>query len=341
MGYKIGVILGDGVGPEVIPQAQRVIQAIHPEVEFVEIGAGYSYFKKYGRPIEEGGIELIRKLDATIKGPLKTPPGPNTLRSINVYLRKELGLHTNVRPFTSYKGVSLHQGFNFIIFRENLEGLYSGIEGRANSVAISVKLTTEEETRKVVREALRYAAIKGFRKVSLIHKANILKESDGLFREVFWKEVEGKGFDAEELFVDAAAYWMVKNPGRFQALITPNLYGDILSDLAAGLTGSLGLCGSAQIGDDVAVFEPVHGTAPDIAGKGIANPISAIKAAALLLEYIGIKHGDHALIHSSTLLNEAIRKVVEEGRKLPPDLGGSSTTQEVGEAIVEVLERSI
>ncbi|MCD6323880.1 MAG: isocitrate/isopropylmalate dehydrogenase family protein, partial [Desulfurococcales archaeon] len=285
MGYRVGVIRGDGVGPEVIPQALKALQAAYPDLEFVDIKAGYAYFKSTGRPIEEGGLDLIKSLDATIKGPLQTPPGPNTMRSINVFLRKELGLHTNVRPFTSYRGVSLHQGFEFVIFRENLEGLYSGIEGRIHNTAVSLKVVTAEETRKVVREALRYAEMKGLRRVTAIHKANILKESDGLFREVFWEEVRGKRFEADELFVDAAAYWMVKDPVRFQALVTPNLYGDILSDLAAGITGSLGLCGSAQIGDDVAVFEPVHGTAPDIAGKGIANPISAVRAAALLLEY--------------------------------------------------------
>jgi isocitrate dehydrogenase (NAD+) len=270
-----------------------------------------------------------------------TPPGSGTLRSINVYLRKSLDLYANIRPFTSYRGISLHEGFNFVIVRENTEGLYAGIEGRFKNQAFSVKAVSREGSERIVRLAVDYARSRGYRKLTVVHKANILKESDGLFREVFWEVVNGyEGLISEELFVDAAAYWMVKDPKRFQVIVTPNLYGDILSDLAAGLTGSLGLCGSAQIGEGVAVFEPVHGTAPDIAGKGVANPLSAIMSSALMLEYLGTRHSDPAALNASEKIRRAVKSLVEAGEVLTPDLGGSSRTSDVGDALVRKLTGS-
>ena len=339
--YRVGVIEGDGVGPEVVREALAVLRVAMPDAEFVEIGAGLNYFRRTGKLIEEGALDLIRSLDAVIKGPLTTPPGPGTYRSVNVLIRQALGLYANVRPFRSYRGVSLKE-FDFVIVRENTEGLYSGVEGRFRDLAFSVKVATKAGCERVVRYAFNYAVSRGFRRVTAVHKANILKESDGLFREVFHEVArEYPNVEVNEVFVDAAAYNMVRNPQVFQVVVTPNLYGDILSDLAAGLVGSLGLCGSAQVGDGVAVFEPVHGSAPDIAGKGVANPIGEIEAAALMMEYLGGLRGDEALLNASTTLRDVVRGVVEEGRVLTPDIGGSAGTEEVGREVRERLARRL
>ncbi len=341
MGYKVGLIRGDGIGPEVIGEAEKLIRALPLNIDLIEIQAGYNYYKKTGKIIEDGGLELIRSLDATLKGPLMTPPGPGSIRSINVYLRQRLQLYANIRPFTGFKGVSLHEDFDLVIVRENTEGLYSGFEGRINNVAFSMKIATYEGSLRIIKKAVEYAESRDYRKLTLVHKANILKESDGLFREVFWEVVKNHAIAVDELFVDAAAYWIAKDPKKFGAIVTPNLYGDILSDLAAGITGSLGLCGSAQVGSDTAVFEPVHGTAPDIAGKGIANPISAVIATALLIEHVGIRHDDDKALNTSRRIKDAVKKVVEDGKVRTPDLGGTSSTQEMGEAILNELEKGL
>jgi len=336
--YRVGVIEGDGVGPEVVGAALKLLQAVDRDFELVRISAGYRYFKKSGKPVEDGAIDTIKSLRAVIKGPLTTLPGPGTYRSINVMLRQELGLYANVRLFRSFRGVSL-KDLNFTIVRENTEGLYCGVEGRFRDVALSTRVITRSGCEKVIEFSFRYAMAEGFRKVTAVHKANILKVGDGLFREVFFETSKKyPSIKASEVFVDAAAYYMVKEPGRFEVLVTPNLYGDILSDLAAGLVGSLGLCGSAQIGDGVAIFEPVHGSAPDIAGKGVANPVGAIMALTLMLKYLGTMYSDDYLVSRAAEISEAVREVVERGRAVTPDLGGSSSTNEVVEAILKLLQ---
>ncbi len=335
--YKIGVIEGDGIGPEVISAALKLLQVIDRNFELVRINAGYSYFKKTGKLIEDGALDTIKTLDAVIKGPLTTLPGPGTYRSINVILRQELRLYANVRPFKSFKNVSL-KDLNFVIIRENTEGLYSGVEGRFRDVALSTKVVTRAGCEEVVEFSFKYAIAEGLRSVTAVHKANILKVSDGLFRDVFF-EISRKysSINANEVYVDAAAYYMIKEPQRFEIIVTLNLYGDILSDLAAGLVGSLGLCGSAQVGDEVAVFEPVHGSAPDIAGRGVANPIGAVTALSLMLKYLGSKYCDNYLLNKAREIDGAVRKVVEEDKELTPDLGGSSTTNKVVNAILRTL----
>jgi len=336
--YRVGVIEGDGIGPEVVGAALKLLQAVDRDFELVRISAGYGYFKKSGKPVEDGAIDTIKFLGAAIKGPLTTLPGPGTYRSINVMLRQELGLYANVRPFRSFRGVSL-KDLNFTIVRENTEGLYRSVEGRFRDVALSTRVITRSGCKKVIEFSFRYALVEGFRKVTAVHKANILKVSDGLFREVFFETSKKyPRIEASDVFVDAAAYYMIKEPERFEVLVTPNLYGDILSDLAAGLVGSLGLCGSAQIGDGVAVFEPVHGSAPDIAGRGVANPVGAVTALTLMLKYLGTMHSDDYLVSRAVEIGEAVREVVEEGRALTPDLGGSSSTNDVVEAILKLLQ---
>jgi len=336
--YKVGYILGDGVGPEVVLAALRVVKEV-ADLDLFELKAGYEYYKKTGKPFEEDFFSKAMEADAILKGPLQTPYGPGTLRSINVAIRQELDLYANVRPFRSYAGVSL-SAFDFVIVRENTEDLYVGAEWKHGDVAFSVKVVSEKASRRISKFALQYAVERGYRKVAVVHKANIMKETDGLFRKAFFEEASKyPQIETEEVLVDAAAYRLVKSPGSFQVIVTLNMYGDILSDLAAGLVGSIGLCGSAQIGEKAAVFEPVHGTAPDIAGKGIANPLGQIEAAGLMLEYLSAKHSDAALARAAKLIRAGVRKVVEERKALPLDLGGTSTTFEVAEAVVSSIRQ--
>ncbi|MGC8932923.1 MAG: isocitrate/isopropylmalate dehydrogenase family protein [Candidatus Methanodesulfokora sp.] len=326
--YKIGVIEGDGIGPEVIHAALRFLEEIG-EFEIVRVNAGYEYFRRTGKPIEDGGMDVLRRMDAVLKGPLTTLPGPETLKSINLMLRHELDLYANVRPFKSFRGISLRD-LNFVIVRENTEGLYSGVEGMFKDIALSARFITRAGCERIVKYAFNLAKAEGFRRVTAVHKANILKVGDGLFRQVFFDVARSfPDVESDEVYVDAAAYYIVKEPKRFHIIVTLNLYGDILSDLAAGLIGSLGLCGSALIGDSLAVFEPVHGSAPDIAGRGIANPVGSVLSLSLMLKYLGMKNGDEHMMKASRAIDDSVRNVLEEGKVLTPDLGGSSRTEDM------------
>ena len=336
--YKIALIRGDGIGPEVIAIALEVLRAVDFDVEYVEIAAGLDHFRKTGRPLEEGAIDTIRSCDALLKGPLTTPVGWG-YSSVNVALRRELGLFANIRPFRSLKGISLHEGLDVILIRENTEGLYSGSEIRGDDSAVALRVVTRNACERLCRFAFEYAVERGRRKVTAVHKANILRESDGLFRRVFFEVAKGyAGIEADELLVDAAAYKVVVDPSSLDVMVTPNLYGDILSDELAGIVGSIGLCGSAQIGVDFAAFEPVHGTAPDIAGKGVANPIGAVISASLMLEWLACKSGDESLAEASRKILKAVERVLELERVLTPDLGGTAKTEDVERALLEALE---
>jgi len=332
--YRIAVIEGDGVGPEIVSEALRLLGKLGFDAEYIKIDAGWKYYEETGKPIEDDALDKIRSTDALIKGPVTTPVGPGTYRSVNVYLRKTLGLYANVRPFKSFKNVSLRE-LDVIIVRENTEGAYSGVEERFDDKAISYRIITRSATERIVRFAFDLARKLGRRKVTVVHKANILKESDGLFRSIFFEIAREYGdIEHDEVIVDAAAYKLVKRPQIFDVIVTPNLYGDILSDLVAGLVGGLGLCGSAQIGENYAAFEPVHGTAKSIAGKGIANPIGEIRAAALMLEWLGEKYSDEKLKKLSRAINSAIVSVVEEGKVLPQDIEGTAKTVDVTNEII-------
>jgi len=335
--YKIGVIWGDGIGPEVVSAALETLSYLNPNLEFVDLEAGYEYYKKRGKPIEDNFFDKVREIDAILKGPLHTPLDDKEFKSVNVLIRRELGLYANVRPFKSFKGISTKK-FNFVIVRENTEDVYVGIEGLHGDYAVALRIISRQSTEKVVRLAIDIARLRGFSRVTVVHKANILKLTDGLFREVFYSIVSGySDVTPGELIVDAAAYVMVKNPENLQVLVMPNLYGDILSDLAAGMVGSLGLCGSAQIGDTVAVFEPVHGTAPDIAGRGVANPLGEITAAKMMLEYLSKKYSDEVLSRQAFVLERAIDILIEDRRILTPDLGGNKGTRDVVTVLKDVI----
>jgi len=327
--YKIGILKGDGVGPEIVSAAIDVLEALGFDAEYIELQGGYSFFKQTGKILQDGFFDIVKNLNAILKGPLYTPPHEKEYRSINVLLRRELDLYANIRPFKSYKGISV-KDFNFTIIRENTEDLYLGAEFHYGEIALALKIISRNGSRRISDFAFNYALKNGFQRVTAVHKANILKLSDGLFRDVFY-EVAKKypSLQADDLIVDTAGFTIVKHPEKLDVLVAPNLYGDILADVAAGIVGSLGLCGSAQVGENIAVFEPIHGVALDIAGKGVANPIGELESAKLMLLYLSNKYLDSGLSQKAQKLDEAIHKAIEELRVLTPDLGGNSKTKEL------------
>jgi len=334
--YRVLVIPGDGVGPEVIEAALRALEPLSGLLEYEAAEAGLGYYRRTGKPYPENLLDMIRAADATLKGPLATPVGTG-YRSVNVYIRQSLDLYANLRPCRGYPGVS-PRVFDLVVIRENTEGLYAGVEGRFRDEAYALKIVTRRESERIIRFAFQYALENNRRRVTAVHKANILKQADGLFLEEFRRIArEYPGVRADELIVDAAAYNMARSPGSLDVLVTMNLYGDILSDLAAGLAGSLGLCGSGQYGPETAVFEPVHGAGFDIAGKGIANPVAAIHAARLMLQYLGAKHSDPRLTRAARLLDKAVEKTLVEDRVLTPDLGGAAKTMDVADNVAKRL----
>ncbi|MCS7105068.1 MAG: isocitrate/isopropylmalate family dehydrogenase [Thermofilaceae archaeon] len=339
--YRIGFVKGDGVGPEIIEAALEVLPHLELDVELVELEAGYRFYEMTGKVVEEGFFEEAKRLDAIIKGPLYTPSHDPSFKSVNVLIRRELDLYANVRPFKSFRGVSL-KDFDFVIFRENTEGEYVGVEGMFGDIAVSLRFVSRRGSERISRLAFFYAKARGYKRVTAVHKANILKLSDGLFRQTFFNVAESfPEIVADEVIVDTAAYALVKNPEKFQVLVTPNLYGDILSDLAGGLLGSLGLCGSALIGDVVGVFEPVHGVAYDIAGKGVANPVGMLIALKLMLEYLGQRYGNLETLRKAEVLENSIRRVLEVRRVWTPDLGGQHGTRDVVAAVVEEVSDTL
>ena len=336
MAKRVAVIPGDGIGPEIVHATMRVLEAMVLPIEFVWIEAGRRVWEETGRPISEEDLETIKTCDAILKGPIETPVGPGTYRSVTVRIRKELGLYANVRPVRSIEGLSPTEGVNMVIVRENTEGLYSGVEYRLTpDVAVALRLTTREGARRVCRFAFEYARRRGFRKVTAVHKANILKETCGLFLEEFRKASQQyPEITPEEMHVDAAAYRLVVNPRQFEVIVTSNLFGDILSDLAAGLTGSLGVAPSANVGYGHAMFEAVHGTAPDIAGKGIANPSGLMRAAALMLDYLGFDD-------EAGLLEQAVLEALRNPEVRTPDVGGRGNTETFTSEVLELIRRGV
>ncbi len=333
---KIAVMEGDGIGPEIIGGAISILESLI-EAEFLYVKAGKRYFHETGLPMEENGIQKIKEADALLKGPVATPIRGKTYPSVNLRIRREFNLYANVRPFRSYKGISLRE-IDTVIVRENTEGLYSGIEEvkGGGEKAVASRVITRDKSERISEYAFKLAEREGRNRVTAIHKRNVLKVSDGLFLESFYRVAEGHpNIVADDAIVDAAAYKLVKVDKAFDVMVTPNLYGDILSDVAAGVVGSLGLCGSAQIGDDFAAFEPIHGTAEDIAGKGIANPLGAVIASSLMLIWLGER--DPLLREKGISLRKAVDDLVDRRLALTPDLGGSSTTAEVINTLLKLV----
>jgi len=329
--YKIAVVPGDGIGKTVVPETVRVLESTSLKFDFQYMEVGYEVFKKVGTSVPEDVLSDIKETQACLFGATTTPVGVADYKSAIVTLRKALDLYANVRPAKSYPIRSSVKDVDLVIVRENTEGLYSGIEFELEDSAFTLRVITRRATERIARFAFNLA-MKRRKKVTIVTKANVLRKSCGLFREVSllvaknYPEVE-----VNEMLVDAAAMNLVLKPQIFDVILTSNLFGDILSDEAAGLVGGLGLAPSANIGDDYALFEPVHGSAPDIAGKGIANPMATILSAKMMLNYLG--EGKWA-----EKIEKAVVTVLKEGKHLTPDLGGDSTTHEVTEAIIEALK---
>jgi methanogen homoisocitrate dehydrogenase len=316
---RVALIKGDGIGPEVIESALVVLEAAGAEFEKVPVEIGYEKWKRTGVAIENKDIDIIKSCDCILFGAITTPPDPS-YRSILLRLRKEFDLYANIRPFISKK-------LDFIIVRENTEGLYSGIEELSEDESRTVRLITKRGSRRIAEMACRLALNRS--RLTVVHKSNVLK-SDNLFLKTCCEVAENYGVPYESMLVDAAAYNLVVKPERFDVVVTTNLFGDILSDVAAGMVGSLGLCASSNIGYRFALFEPIHGSAPDIAGKGISNPVGAIRSAAMMLEWFGD-------LEMAKRIEEAVTLTLYHGIKTP-DLGGIYTTSDVTDAIVRHLD---
>lgn len=332
MTHTVTLIPGDGIGLEIVEAALKVIDATGVSIEWERVDAGEPALEKEGVVLPPALFESVRKNKVALKGPVATPVGKGH-RSVNVTIRQELGLYACLRPVRNLPGIETrYEDVNLVIVRENTEGLYSGIEHLVvPGVAESLKIISEVASTKIARFAFDYASKHGVGKVTAVHKANIMKLSDGLFLDCARAVREDyPQLEYEELIVDNCAMQLVRNPERFGVLVMSNLYGDILSDLCAGLVGGLGVVPGANIGDDAAVFEPVHGTAPDIAGKGWANPTALLLSAALMLDHL--KEGAAA-----AAVRRGIDAVLMKGETLTRDLGGAADTMEYAAAVADAI----
>ena len=329
---KVTIIPGDGIGPEVTRATLRILEAAGAPLEWEEIEAGEKVIEKEGTPLPAAVLDSIKRNKVALKGPITTPVGKG-FRSVNVTLRGELNLSTNIRPVKNLPNVKTRfEGVDLIVVRENSEDLYIGIEKQIDEGrAEALKVITADASKKIARFAFEYAKIHNRKKVTAVHKANILKLTDGLFLECC-KEVakDYPEIKFDDKIVDNMCMQLVQYPENYDVLVMPNLYGDILSDLAAGLVGGLGLVPGANIGDDAAVFEAVHGSAPDIAGMDKANPIALLLSACMMLDHL--KHQD-----IGQRIRAAVDQVLLEGKVITGDLGGSSSTSEITEAIIAKL----
>ncbi len=330
---RVTLIPGDGVGPEVIGAAVKVIEAAGVKIDWDHQLGGAIALRRFGTPVPDQLIDSLKSTGVALKGPLETRVGEG-YRSINVYLRKLFDLYANVRPVRSQAGVHTpFRGVDLIVIRENTEDLYAGIEHQvAPGVVESVKIITARASTRIARFAFEYARTNHRRLVTAIHKANIMKLSDGLFLKCAQRVARDyHDIVYREQIVDAACMRLVTDPQAFDVLLLENLYGDIVSDLCAGLVGGLGFVPGANYGKHGAIFETVHGTAPDIAGKGIANPVAAIKTGALLLDYLG--HG-----RAGDRIRTAVNAVLRAGRVVTPDIGGKAGTTDMTAAVIRALK---
>jgi isocitrate dehydrogenase (NAD+) len=330
---RASLIPGDGIGPEVTEAAVRVVHAAGVAIEWERVEAGGEVMAKYGTPVPEPALQSIRRLGVALKGPITTPVGEG-FRSANVMLRQQLDLYACVRPVKSIAGLPARfEGVDLIVVRENTEGLYSGLEHRvAPGVVTSLKVVTERACLRIARYAFALAERLARRKVTAVHKANIMKLTDGLFLECARKIArEHRGVEYDEIIIDNCAMQLVRDPGQFDVLLLENLYGDIMSDLCAGLIGGLGVVPGANIGDDCAVFEAVHGSAPDIAGKRLANPTAVILSAVELLRHLGLPE-------PAARIEAAVHAALAEPACRTRDLGGAATLDQFTDAVIERLD---
>ncbi|WP_432665541.1 isocitrate/isopropylmalate dehydrogenase family protein [Wukongibacter baidiensis] len=330
--YDITLIPGDGIGPEVTNSAKQIIDATGVEINWDIVNAGADVYKEKGVLVPDEVYKSIEKNKVVLKGPITTPIGCG-FRSINVLLRKKYDLFANIRPVEKISGINTpFEDIDLVIFRENTEGLYSGIEKQNDDdTAEAIKVITRKASLRIAEEAFKYAKKNNKKKVAVVHKANIMKLTDGLFLDCARMVSDSfPDIELQEVIVDNMCMQLVMNPSKYEVIVTTNLYGDILSDLCAGLVGGLGLVPGANIGKDMAIFEAVHGSAPDIAGENLANPTAVILSGAMMLNYLGE-------IEKSKAIVDAVHKTIKEGKYTTRDLGGSSSTTEMTKAIIENL----
>jgi isocitrate dehydrogenase (NAD+) len=335
MKHTITLIPGDGIGPEIVAATVRIIEATGVEVAWENHIMGAQALEKYGETLPENTIESIKRNRVALKGPQMTPVGKG-FTSVNVGLRKALDLYANVRPIKNLPNVpSRYSGIDLVIVRENTEGLYSGLEHTViPGVVESLKIVTEKASMRIAKYAFEYARLHGRKKVTCVHKANIMKLSDGLFLECFEKVAKDyPEIEADNKIVDNCCMQLVMKPEQFDIIVLENLYGDIISDLCAGLIGGLGMAPGANIGEQGAVFEAVHGSAPDIAGQGLANPTAILMSGIMMLKHLGE-------MDAGTRIEKAMLEVFAEAKSLTRDLGGTAKTDEFARAIVEKLTAS-
>ncbi|NOT85300.1 MAG: isocitrate/isopropylmalate dehydrogenase family protein [Methylococcaceae bacterium] len=337
--HTVTLIKGDGIGPAIMNEAVKVIEASGVKIIWDEVEAGMAAFEKFGTPLPDETLASFDKTRLAFKGPLTTGVGGSGFRSINVALRQKYDLYANVRPAKSWAGVKTrYDDVDIVIVRENTEGLYAGLEHYLTpkkDIAESLAVVTRSASERIIDYAFQYAREHKRAKVTVCHKANILKYTQGLFLDVA-REIAPRYPDVhyDEKIIDAACMHMVMNPQQFDVVVCTNMFGDILSDLTAGLVGGLGLIPGANIGADAALFEAVHGSAPDIAGKNLANPTAVIMAGVMMLHHLG-EHG------AADKIQTAVEKVVNEGIYVTPDLNPQSKagTIEMGDAIVRELQK--
>jgi isocitrate dehydrogenase (NAD+) len=332
MTYRITLIPGDGIGPEVTGATCRILEAAGAPVEWEPVVAGIQAAEELGNPMPDAVLASIRKNRVGLKGPLATPKGKG-YRSANVALRQSLQLYTGWRPVNSLPGVTTrYSDVDLVVLRENTQGLYSGIEHEVTpGTIVSLKVSSRQAAERIARWGFDYACNAGRRRISVCHKKSVLPLADGAFTEEFFRVGEEYPFiEQEEVSLDDVAMGLTHDPSRFDVLLMQNLYGDIISDLCAGLVGGLGVVPGANVGERIAVFEAVHGTAPDIAGKGVANPLAVLLSGCLMMDYIGERK-------IADRVRRAANDVLEAGKHVTRDLGGEADTKTFTDAVIDEL----
>jgi isocitrate dehydrogenase (NAD+) len=333
------LIPGDGIGPEVTAAVRRTLAAADAPVEWIEQRAGIAALETGDDVLPDETLEAIRRYGVALKGPCTTPVGEG-FTSVNVQLRKRLKLYAAVRPVRNLDGVPTRfDGVDMIIVRENTEGLYSGVENQITDDAVmSMKVATESACERIARWSFRFATRRQREKITVFHKANIMKMTDGLFLQCARRihQQEYPNIKYQEVIIDAGCMKLVQDPNQFDILLLENLYGDVVSDLCAGLVGGLGVVPGANYGDDQAVFEAVHGSAPDIAGQGVANPLALLMSAVMMLNHLADTRNDESCRTAAERIKTAYNRALKEGRKTG-DLGGDLGTEAFADAVIERL----
>lgn len=329
---RVAVMGGDGIGPEVVDATMSILERMEMGLDFVRADMGLACFERTGHYLPPETLRTLESSKAVLFGAITSPVTPDPCYSSPLLqLRKHFDLYANIRPcfpiLPEFKLVDL----NTVIVRENTEGMYTGREREEDGAVILERVVSVKGCRRIVEKAIKVSKVMGFDRITCVHKANVLRKSDGLFRRIFYETMEGSGLEANDMIVDAAAAALISKPKSFQCIVTLNLYGDILSDEAAALTGGLGMAPSANLGDHFGLFEPVHGSAPDIAGKGIANPSATILSACLMLEFL-------KKMDAASRLQSALVQTLTEGDRTK-DLGGSLGTMDFADKVAERLTR--